>query len=450
MKKFLALIMAGAIVSSLVACSSSSGTTETTTAAAEDQSAAAETDSSEAADSSADSGEAVEITYWYQNNKYDDWIQKMAEDFHAENSNITVTPELYGDDAALTSAVSAAFQEQSGPTIFHTRANNDLANYVSAGVIQELSDYGLFDKLNEAGQVASTVEDGMYAVPFGYSAFCVIYNQDIFDELGLEVPTNYDEMLAVVQACKDAGYGGIAYPGSTAGHVWISRAIFRTTMTTDGYNELEKGIDDGSITDLTEYPLAIDALRSMQDYYTQGILYDGSEAMDTNAEFTLFTNEDCAMMVNYTSTMVAEEALSQMNLGCFPLYSQSGDGSYYAEINNMISMNVYASDAEKDAAAEFLSFLLEDDNMAYYATQQAEIVSVDGVVADHKYGELFSTDFSEKGVAMRTINVIPNSSVWNEEMNAMLNSLIFQGGDTDDEVASFNAYLQSADIASLS
>lgn len=42
------------------------------------------------------------------------------------------------------------------------------------------------------------------------------YNKDIFDELGLQVPTNYDELKAVAQACRDAGHLPLILNGGDA------------------------------------------------------------------------------------------------------------------------------------------------------------------------------------------------------------------------------------------
>ena len=446
MKRLLSLLLIAAMLLTLAACAAGettaepAATTETTT-----EPAAQETEAP--ADASSDA-EPVTIEYWYQNAYYDDWINKMVEDFHTENPDVTVVPVLHGDDQALTTALTAAFQEGKAPTLFHTRANNSLASYATEGVLQDLSGYGFDASETEAGLAGGSVDGKLYAACLGYSAFCVIYNQDIFDELQLTSPTTFDELVNVVKTCQDAGYGGIAYPGSTAGHVWLSRGLFRDAMTVDGYNAFELGIDNGTVTDLYEYPEAVDAIRSMSAYCSNGLLYNGSDAMDTDAEISLFATGECAMMVNYTGVMLSAEALVDMNLGIFPLLGQTGSGKYYAEINNMISMYSGASDAEKEAGARFISFLLREDNMTYYASTRTEVPAVNGIVADHKYGELFEREFSSRGINMRTVCVTSNSEMWKAEYDALQTGVIFNGLDPDEAIQSFNDHLQAADIAS--
>lgn len=447
MKKILAMLMTCVMVFSLAACSSNEkeSSSETT------QTEAAETTETEeeTAESNEAAAEDITIEYWYQNSNYEEWITTMAEAFHEENPNITIVPVIYGDDQALSSSLVAAFQEKNAPTLFHTRVNSSFADYSSGGFLEDLSEYGIQDMLTEAGVEAGTAGDGFYAAPIGYSAFCVIYNTEIFEELGLTAPNNFEEMVEVVNACKEAGYGGIAYPGGDAGHLWISRNFFRTAMTTAAYNAFELGIDDGSVTDISEYPDAVAAIKSMAALYENEMLYNGSEQMKGDNEMTLFANGDCAMMVHYTGSMLSQEALADMNMGIFPLYSESGDGSYYAEINNMISMYAGASDEEKAAGIKFIQFLLEEDNMAYYAGKQGEVVAVEGVVAEHKYGELFQQEFDGRGITMRTLCITSNSDMWQNEYNAMLLGLIFNGYDADEQVAQFSEHLKSVDIASL-
>ncbi len=52
------------------------------------------------------------------------------------------------------------------------------------------------------------VADGVLkSIPYQPNVFNVFYNQEIFDEVGItEVPTTWDEFLAVCQLIKDAGY----------------------------------------------------------------------------------------------------------------------------------------------------------------------------------------------------------------------------------------------------
>src|SRR5690606_19505800 len=77
-----------------------------------------------------------------------------------------------------------------------------------AGIFTDVSD----DKNLELVQPAYTQmlqdisgKEEIYAIPFVTNAVGVIYNKDIFDEQGLEVPTTWDEFIEVAEKVKAEG-----------------------------------------------------------------------------------------------------------------------------------------------------------------------------------------------------------------------------------------------------
>ena len=67
---------------------------------------------------------------------------------------------------------------------------------------------GIFERMTYDGEI--------YAVPTNFAAALCFYNTEIFDEVGVEVPTTYDELLDVCQKIKDAGYTPISCSAGTA------------------------------------------------------------------------------------------------------------------------------------------------------------------------------------------------------------------------------------------
>jgi raffinose/stachyose/melibiose transport system substrate-binding protein len=74
---------------------------------------------------------------------------------------------------------------------------------------------------------STTFDDHVYAIGHELEMIGVYYNKDIFAELELEVPTTYEEFLAVCQAALDADYIPLAFanqPGWPAYHMFSSFA----------------------------------------------------------------------------------------------------------------------------------------------------------------------------------------------------------------------------------
>ena len=73
-----------------------------------------------------------------------------------------------------------------------------------------LADEDFVDNLSDTFVSAVSTDNGVYGVPMGTAmGGGVLYNIGIYEELGLEVPTTWDEFIANSEAAKEAGYAGV-------------------------------------------------------------------------------------------------------------------------------------------------------------------------------------------------------------------------------------------------
>jgi raffinose/stachyose/melibiose transport system substrate-binding protein len=100
---------------------------------------------------------------------------------------------------------------------------------VDADLLLPLDDYveqyGWRDRIYPWTWDSVTFNEHVYAVGHELEMIGVYYNKDIFTELGLDVPTTYEEFLAACQTALDAGYIPLAFanpPGWPAYHMFSS------------------------------------------------------------------------------------------------------------------------------------------------------------------------------------------------------------------------------------
>ncbi|MCD2441486.1 sugar ABC transporter substrate-binding protein [Agromyces sp. SYSU K20354] len=82
------------------------------------------------------------------------------------------------------------------------------AEFADAGALAPIGDFvdeaGLSDDLVEGLVESGTYEDELYGMPWYAGVRSLVYRADIFEELGLEAPTTWDEIVAAGEAVKAA------------------------------------------------------------------------------------------------------------------------------------------------------------------------------------------------------------------------------------------------------
>jgi N,N'-diacetylchitobiose transport system substrate-binding protein len=82
------------------------------------------------------------------------------------------------------------------------------AEFADAGALAPIGDFvddeGLGDDLVEGLVTSGTYDDELYGMPWYAGVRSLVYRSDIFEELGLEAPTSWDEIVAAGEAIKAA------------------------------------------------------------------------------------------------------------------------------------------------------------------------------------------------------------------------------------------------------
>jgi multiple sugar transport system substrate-binding protein len=143
----------------------------------------------------------VEITFW-------SWlpdIQKTVDLFEDAHPDITVKVENVGvgvdEYTKIQNAVDAG---SGGPDVAHM-TYDAIPNFALTGALADLTKYGGEDIPDTfLPGVVSLVQrgDAVYGVPQDFGPGVMYYRADVFDELGLAVPTTWDEYAAAAEAIK--------------------------------------------------------------------------------------------------------------------------------------------------------------------------------------------------------------------------------------------------------
>jgi multiple sugar transport system substrate-binding protein len=156
----------------------------------------------------------ITMMMWGDPAELDVW-NKIVEDFHTANSNITVKVDVSDWDSYWTK-LKTMLSAGTPPDVFAMDAPLYL-DYQSRGVLLNLQPY--LDKNPDLlkGVYPQTLEayktpDGMFGLPRDFQTVALFYNKDMFDAAGVDYPTadwTYDDLRnAAKQLTKDSNNDG--------------------------------------------------------------------------------------------------------------------------------------------------------------------------------------------------------------------------------------------------
>ena len=146
------------------------------------------------------SAEPKEIVFWTAlAGAYNDVIQNICADFNATQDEWKVVPEYQGNYYDIAAKLQASLLDGSEPDIVQMECSRTplFSDYGSFAELSDmLANVGLDAKeyFYEGFMVDCDWGEGLYALPFNRSTPMFYYNKTLFDEMGLTVPTTWDEL----------------------------------------------------------------------------------------------------------------------------------------------------------------------------------------------------------------------------------------------------------------
>lgn len=278
---------------------------------------------------------------------------------------------------------------------------------------QELADAGhvldLEDALEESGAInniepaaISTIEalyGGFRTLPYEYNIEGFWYNQELFDEYGVEVPESWDDLVAAAETFHEAGIVPMSASGEQG---WpLTRLIGNYLFRTVGPDALQRVADgEASLTD-PEYVEAASAVAEIGEagYFGQGV---GSIDMDTSTNEFLNGNAAMFYMGSWALGDFNDEERNQIGgdaIDFFPFPEvEGGEGSsehIAANVGLSVALNANSFD---EATSDWINCIsenygavaLEDSNRVsgFMVNEDVEVDPLVGLVQE----QIESTD----------------------------------------------------------
>ena len=165
--------------------------------------------------------EQTEITFWTLTSRQTA-VDAIVESFEELNPDIKVTASYFDTDG-IKDACKVAASSKTLPDMWFNWGGSLGGFYSDNGLTYDLTQYAADNKWDQkfsAGVLMLCTRNGaLTGYPTSYNVLDVYYRVDTFEELGLSVPTTFEEFEAVCAALKAEGITPISTAGLNGWHV---------------------------------------------------------------------------------------------------------------------------------------------------------------------------------------------------------------------------------------
>lgn len=214
--------------------------------------------------------------------------------------------------------------------------------------------------------------EGTYGIPYSANANTILYNKDKFSELGLSVPTTWDELIKVCEAIKAKGMVPFYHTYKDA---WTPMVPFNSLAANIQPSTFIKDRRAGSTTFTKTYGDVADKLLKLASYG-----HKDNFGMGYNEGNVAFAKGESFMYIQGIWAINAvQQANPSIKIGAFamPVNNDASKNYLVSGVDTVLSMPKDGKHPEE--AMKFINFLMEKENAKKYIDSQKLFSTIQGV-----------------------------------------------------------------------
>lgn len=301
------------------------------------------------------------------------YFDQVEEQFNATHDDIHLTISSPNDASTI---MRTRFIREDYPDIIGIGGDINYSYYVDADILADVSDYeGLSDVKQSYIDILENLEitpkDGTYGVPYVANAAGILYNKDMFEEHGWEIPESWSELIDL---CEEIQAEGILPFYFGFRDTWTCLAPWNSLAVDLAPADTCQQVNAGETTFSEEYVEVAEKCLELVSYGPEDPF-----AYGYNDACTAFANGESAMYP--IGSYAVPQILSvnpEMNIDSF--VTPGNDDPSKNTLNSGVDL-MFAVTAEcenKEAAYEVLDFLMADENIQAYIDDQNAVPCKDG------------------------------------------------------------------------
>ena len=301
-------------------------------------------------------------------------FDEMAERFNASQDEIYL--EIESPNDAMT-VLKTRFVREDYPDIIGIGGDINYSNFLDANMFMDISDFdGISDIKPAYMDIVKELEfipqDGVHALPYVANCAGILYNKDMFEENGWEIPTTWSEFTAL---CDTISESGVAYP-LYMGYkdTWTCMAPWNALAVGLTPPDVCSQVNAGNTTFTEQYAEVAEKEKALLQYAEPN-----PYAYSYNDACTAFARGESAMFpIGSYAVPQIQSVNPDINIDSFtfPANENAEDNVLKSGVDLLFA--VMKESKNKEAVYKVLDFMFQDDTIQIYLDNQSAVPCKEG------------------------------------------------------------------------
>lgn len=300
-------------------------------------------------------------------------FEEIAERFNATHDDIYLT--IDSPNEAMT-ILKTRFIREDYPDIVGIGGDINYSSFLDADLFMNISDLEEIKEVKQSyldmdKELEFIPQEGTYALPYIANAAGILYNKDMFEEHGWEIPETWDEFIALCEEIQASGIEPL-YLGYK--DTWTCLAPWNALAVGLSDTDTCNQVNMGNTTFKASYREIAEKMKVLLDYAEPN-----PYAYGYNDACTAFARGQSAMypIGSYAIPQI-KSVNPTMNINSFPFPANELEEDNILNSGIDLQFCVMKECENKEAVYEVLRFLYEDEIIQIYLESQGGIACKEG------------------------------------------------------------------------
>lgn len=299
-------------------------------------------------------------------------LEGLVAKFEKENPDIKILLDSPNDAVTI---LKTRLVKEDPPDIALIGGDRAYADFVDADMMIDLSGYEGISQVKDvylemAKQLELRPKEGQFCVPFASNANGVLYNRDMFEKNGWEIPKTWEEFMKLCLTIQDAGINPFYFMLKDS---WTGITPWNALAANLTQPDIYTAVSLGETTFEEEYESSADKMDQLLSFGQ-----DDPFAYGYNDGCTAFGNGEAAMLLQGNWAIPQIRGTNpNINIGAFtmPVLDTEGESLLVSGVDLLFAV---MKEENKEACLRFIDFMIREDNVIQYMEEQDAISCVEG------------------------------------------------------------------------